>query len=339
MEDQTPNQFILSPPPKSRKPLFLILLTLIVLALVGIGIWLYSNRHTTQQTPASQNQTTTTETTTASTEGLQLDPNKNYGNKYADGLLPVGDNKYVTDAAKTGYVYTCQGYSNNLKNDKGGAGSRGPWFTNNNTQYDINKKAHVSGSVKWTSQFSNTLSGSTRLITTNDLPTHTTGTFPIGKSDPAYLYDRNPNSIKSQNLSYSLNATPTYGTPQCLGGEVGVMLTGVAIFNGFDAGGRDAVLPRRARQFTERKINRRVSETVRGVDHGDARPVPLERRPGVAVDLARFDLCRVSRHPRQAVALEAVGFGGDKRPRDALRIPGGSARTRQRSRYKFLGFG
>jgi hypothetical protein len=39
------------------------------------------------------------------------------------------------------------------------------------------------------------------------------------------------------------------------------------------------------------------------------------------------------------VALEAVGFGGDKRTRDALRIPGGSARTRQRSRYKFLGFG
>jgi hypothetical protein len=174
-------------------------------------------------------------------QGLQLDTKKNYGNKYAAGLLPVGDGKYVTDAAKQGYVYVCGQYAQNLKTDKGGAGSRGPWFINNNTQYDLNKKLKVQGSVAWQSSFSNTESGSTRTITTNDLPNHPTGTFPISAKDPAYAYDRNPNSIKAQSLTYNLSDKPAYNAASnCVGGEVGVMLTGVALFNGFDAGGRDA---------------------------------------------------------------------------------------------------
>jgi hypothetical protein len=36
-------------------------------------------------------------------------------------------------------------------------------------------------------------------------------------------------------------ASPTINAPaSCVGGEAGVMLTGVALFNAFDAGGRDA---------------------------------------------------------------------------------------------------
>jgi hypothetical protein len=171
---------------------------------------------------------------------IALDPKKNYGNKYASGILPVGDNKYVTDAAKQGYVYVCGQYAQNLKSDKGGAGSRGPWFVNSNTQYDQNKKLHVQGSVSWQPSFINTESGTTRTITTNDLPSHATGVFPISAKDPAYAYDRNPNTIKTQTLTYALNDKPTYGNPNCAGGEVGVMLTGVTLFNGFDAGGRDA---------------------------------------------------------------------------------------------------
>jgi hypothetical protein len=172
---------------------------------------------------------------------VQLDPHKTYGNKYANGLLPVGDSKYSTAVATKGSVYVCSQYGQNLITDQGGAGSRGPWFTNNNTQYDINKKAHVRGAVAWKGAFSNTISGATRTITTNDLPlSHSTGTFPIARSDPAYSYDRNPNTISAQTLTYNLNATPAYGTPHCMGGEVGVMLTGVALFNAFDAGGRDA---------------------------------------------------------------------------------------------------
>jgi len=125
---------------------------------------------------------------------------------------------------------------------EGGAGSRGPWFINNNTEYDINKKLSVSGAVTWTGSYTMTLSNGKRVIVTNDLPlNHTTGIFPIRSSDAAYLYDKNPNSIKSQSLMYTLPEAPTQlASPGCMGGESGVMTTGVALFNGFDAGGRDA---------------------------------------------------------------------------------------------------
>jgi hypothetical protein len=55
-----------------------------------------------------------------------------------------------------------------------------------------------------------------------------------------FTYDRNPNTITGQTFTYALDASPDYGSPSCIGGEVGVMLTGVALFNAFDAGGRDA---------------------------------------------------------------------------------------------------
>jgi len=205
-----------------------------------LGYTYAQNKAASQQPTVTKPATAKKTTTPAKTEGLVLDTNKNYGNKYANGLLPVGDKNYSTSAAKVGYVYTCDQYAQNLSHDQGGAGVRGPWFTNNNTQYDVNKKAHVSGNVMWTAAFSNTLNGSTRTIVTNDLPNHGTGVYPIASSDAAYAYDRNPNSIKVQSLTYALPANPTYGSPNCMGGEAGVMLTGVAIFNGFDAGGRDA---------------------------------------------------------------------------------------------------
>lgn len=173
-------------------------------------------------------------------QGLQLDTSNNYGDKYANGILPVGDGKYETTAAKTGYIYACSGYAQNIGTSQGGADKRGTWFVNNNTQYDTAKKPHVAGSVIWKPTFSDTLSGGNRIILSNDLPNHPTGIFPIATADPAYAYDRNPNSIRSQTLSYALPASPVYGSPHCMGGEAGIMLSGVALFNAFDAGGRDA---------------------------------------------------------------------------------------------------
>lgn len=222
-----------------RKKRLLIVGFVLLLLAVAYGFWLFGNR-AAAPTPKSTHQTTTTSTSQAAASGvLELDTAKNYGDKYANGLLPVGDSKYSSSAAKQGYVYVCSGYENNLKSDNAGASSRGPWFVGT-TQYDINKKAKVRGSVSWQASFSNKVSGSTRTIATNDLPNHITGVYPIASSDPAYSYDRNPNSIKSQSMTYSLSASPSYGSPQCMGGQSGVMLTGVALFNGFDAGGRDA---------------------------------------------------------------------------------------------------
>lgn len=218
---------------------------LVVVALaVGLGFWLGQGNSNKQQASSTnavsaKNSSSLQQTAGAAAQGLQLDANKNYGNKYSSGILPVGDSKYSTTGAKAGYVYVCSNYAKNLASDAGGAGRRGPWFIGT-TQYDLNKKISVEGSVNWQSSFSDEVSGSTRTITSNDLPNHPTGIFPISATDPAYAYDKNPNTIQAQSFTYGLSADPTYGSPQCVGGQVGVMLTGVAIFSGFDAGGRDA---------------------------------------------------------------------------------------------------
>lgn len=227
----------------SSKKLISILSVIVVLemaTLVGVAWW--AKHHKTTETATVQPAIVSKpKTITSKAEGLTLDTKKNYGNKYADGLLPVGDDHYVTDKPKAGYIYACNGYAQNIKTDPGGAETRGPWFTNNNTQYDINKKAQVQGSVTWKASFTNTVNGQTRTIVTNDLPNHTTGTFPVAATDPAYQYDRNPNTITQQAFTFALSARPTYSsTPQCMGGTVGVVLTGVVLNNGFDAGGRDA---------------------------------------------------------------------------------------------------
>ncbi|GEM_PF-450587 len=220
-------------------------IALLILLLIAAGAWWWM-KYRTDSTIYTDNTTSTkysqqTSNNTPKVDGLQLDPNKNYGDKYKAGLLPVGDGRYMTSGAKKGYVYSCDQYAKTFQSGGAGAQTRGPWFSGDNKQYDINKKLAVQGSVKWTSNLTNKVDGTYRIITTNDLPGHATGTFPVSSGDPAYKYDKNPNSIKSQSLTYRLNSAPKYqATPSCMGGEVGVMLSGAVLFNAFDAGGRDA---------------------------------------------------------------------------------------------------
>lgn len=150
--------------------------------------------------------------------------------------LPMGDGKYST-AAKRGYVYSCQSSFNG-----GGAFATGSWISG--TTWDMTKKPTVDGSVSWpNATFAMTKSGANRAFTSNALPkNHATGTYPISATDDAYLYDRNPNSIAAQSLSFTVPVDPvSAANPSCVGGEVGIATSGVPIFNGFDAGGRDAV--------------------------------------------------------------------------------------------------
>ena len=237
---------------RSRRTLVILGALLVTALVVGGIVWAVgqgddSTTHSSTPSPNSPGTSATTTTTSTGTTGspavagattsLVLDPNHDYGNEYADGILPVGDGKYSTDAPSTGTVYVCR-----APQGGGGAQSRGPWFVNNDTEYDLNQKVSVEGAVPWTASYSMTIAGDTRTIATNDLPRdHTTGVFPVQPSDPAYEYDRNPNQIAAQSLSYALDATPTIASsPGCVGGEVGVMTTGVALFDAFDAGGRDA---------------------------------------------------------------------------------------------------
>lgn len=157
-------------------------------------------------------------------------------NKYKNGEVPLGDGKYMTSAPKQGYIYLCNARSENF-----GSMKDGPWV--HGTTWNFLEKLAVAGSVSWpTATFSNIVSGAYRILSGNGLPTdHTTGTFPIASTDPVYQYDRNPGTIKETATKNNLPKDPVYQEqPYCMGGEAGIMLNGVALFNGFDAPLRDA---------------------------------------------------------------------------------------------------
>ena len=152
--------------------------------------------------------------------------------------IPLGDG-HVSTSPKVGSVDSCQ-------TSFGGGGSQaaGPWINSTAKTWSSKTKLHVQGSVSWpNASFSDTVSGSQRVLKTNDLPgTHTTGTFPIASTDPAYAYDRNPGHIAAQSITWTLPANPTAASkPSCVGlGPIGVLADGVLLYNALDAGGRDA---------------------------------------------------------------------------------------------------
>lgn len=229
--------------PAPRKPAkkYIIWGAVALLALagsIGLGWWLgQSNKAKTANQTQTNSASAPKQEAVEVPSGLTLDPTKDYGNKYANGILPVGDNKYTTSGAKKGNIYVCN--ANFVPAGQAGAQTRGPWFIGT-TQWDVNKKAKVGGSVDWQERLSVTVKDGKRVLDTNNLPNHVTGIYPVRSTDEAYKYDRNPGTISGQSFIYTLPASPIYGSPNCMTGEVGVMLTGVALFNGFDAGGRDA---------------------------------------------------------------------------------------------------
>lgn len=157
-------------------------------------------------------------------------------NTYASGEVPLGDYHYVTTGPKKGYVYLCD-----VHLDNPGSAVNGPWI--HGTTWNFLEKLSVGGSVSWpNATFQETLVDAFRTFMGNDLPiNHTTGVFPVSASEAVHQYDANPNTIGVQNLNLKLPANPTYSnSPYCMGGEVGIMLSGVPLFNAFDAGLRDA---------------------------------------------------------------------------------------------------
>ena len=150
--------------------------------------------------------------------------------------LPMGDGK-TSSSPTRGSIWACT-----TTGGGGGASQAGPWIRGDGT-YDLTAKLSVIGSVPWSGNFSAVVSGSSRIISGNGLPGHTTGSYPIASSDPAYQYDRNPNSIKGQTVSLTLPALPQLAaSSSCLpGGAIGILTSGVVIFNGLDAENRDAV--------------------------------------------------------------------------------------------------
>lgn len=152
--------------------------------------------------------------------------------------IPLGDGNLSTTTAAKGSVFTCTAPNPNA----GGSNVDGPWI--HGDTWDSTQKVKVQGSVDWPSaSYSMTVTGDVRTIVTNDLPhNHDTGTYPISPSDPAYQYDRNPNEIAAQSTTVNLPVTPTaLATPKCVPlGPIGILTSGVYVFNALDGPGRDA---------------------------------------------------------------------------------------------------
>jgi hypothetical protein len=151
--------------------------------------------------------------------------------------LPVGET--VTEAT-VGSLWSCQSDFD----ETGPGGGDGPWLNGDGT-WDATAKYSVDGQVDWPdAELTITKQGGTRVITTNDLPTfHPTGEFPISADDDAYQVDRNPSSITEQDFTLEIDATPELADePSCVGGEVGILKSGVVLYNAIDALGRDALV-------------------------------------------------------------------------------------------------
>lgn len=152
--------------------------------------------------------------------------------------LPLGDGKLST-AAQAGSLFSCQ----TTFGPAGGAFRDGPWIGTDGT-WDPAAKLHVQGSVSWPeARYTLERQGPNRVITTNDVPGPTvTGVFPVAAGDPAYQYDRNPNTITPRTVTYLVPADPAPAdAPRCVNmGAIGVLGDGVLLFNALDGQGRDA---------------------------------------------------------------------------------------------------
>jgi len=151
--------------------------------------------------------------------------------------LPLGDDR-LTDTPKVGYIMECH-----TDPTAGGAFRDGDWIDKANGTWNLLEKVSVEGEVVhsgWYYHFG--VQGDERIFATADIPEHPTGEFPVAPDDPAYQFDRNPNEITSQDFVFGIPANPSVAdTPGCVPGAIGILRSGVVLFNSLDAPGRDAV--------------------------------------------------------------------------------------------------
>jgi len=149
----------------------------------------------------------------------------------------IGDGR-ISSEPEVGSLFSCQ---QQFSETAPGAGDPGDWVDGKKLTPDL--KPIVDGKVTWDDhRITIRTSGDERIISSNNLPKHKTGTFPIDPDDDAYQYDRNPNEIEPQKIKLVLPKTPEIAKePSCVPmGMIGFSIKGGAIYNALDARGRDA---------------------------------------------------------------------------------------------------
>lgn len=158
--------------------------------------------------------------------------------------LPVGDGRWSTTGPRKGWVYVCPRYGSAMRTahrPSETTRARQPWFSADGQWYFPGRKPVVTGDEHHhDASLTVHNHGNTLTVTTASLPLeHGTGIFPIGATDIAYQYDRNPNTIRAVDLTFQLQDQPA-AAPRCVTNQVGVMLTGPLLLSALDAAGRDA---------------------------------------------------------------------------------------------------
>jgi len=120
-----------------------------------------------------------------------------------------------------------------------------PWLQRDGI-VDNRHKPHVNGTVAWSNHRLNLITaGSDRTITTNGLPSHPTGQFPVSaqESPEAFKYERGTASIQQLLRVYSVPTAPQAADrPSCVPlGAIGIALTGAVFFGALTAEHQDAV--------------------------------------------------------------------------------------------------
>lgn len=170
--------------------------------------------------------TTTTEVATTDTSGDDVEVVDEDFN-----LLTIVPSGTVTSAPAKNSAYLCQ-FSEITDHSAS-------WILDDGTLVDLSLKPTVPGEVSWDSELSIVDEGDTRPVVGNGLPTNPTGEYPIPSDSEAYEFDRNPNSIEAQSISWSLPLDPQVAAePSCLGqGAIAIASSGAVFFNPVDADG------------------------------------------------------------------------------------------------------
>ncbi len=152
---------------------------------------------------------------------------------YDKGKTVIGNRSVSAPARNT--LYSCDFSAMSSSLDR-------PWVDNKGVIF-FSKKPLVKGHKEWNANIRFEDGLPNIAVTGDGLPNHATGDFPIKPGSTAYQYDRNPNSIRAQRLSYALPTNPEIANkPGCLPmGTIGIALSGSVFFNALDADKRDAV--------------------------------------------------------------------------------------------------
>lgn len=149
----------------------------------------------------------------------------------------IGDDRYTIEEYEEGLVFLCDAPANsNLQIATSGK----DWIFND--YWQVSLKPVVSGlEIIEGALFSETTEDATRVLTSNGVPNHAVGIFPIPEIDTAYQFDTNDRAITEQSITMTIPKDPALSYDRiCIPREIyGLALSGAPFHSPFDESNQD----------------------------------------------------------------------------------------------------